>query len=369
MSTQQRSTSAQQIMQRSGEVSAACEAHAMQPSRFQNSYQHRVIAADNLARFRAFLQQEERSRGTIEKYLRDVKNFATWLRDQNAAARLRDSTNRQQINDTAAPIYDVTPCDQPVLPQQSPHQSCEITKETAVQWKQALLQSGRAASTINSMIAAVNTFFKFMGWRDLHIKAIRLQKSFFRSSSRELTKAEYEKLVAAAYEKGDEQLALLMETICATGIRVSEVKYITREAIKIGKVQISLKGKLRTILIPQQLCRKLEKYVKRRSIVLKAADETCEIFQNSAGRRMDRRQIWAKMKALCRISGIDREKVFPHNLRHLFARCFYRASRDLSALANMLGHSSIETTRIYLISTEDIYAKKIARLGLVRQTK
>ena len=219
-----------------------------------------------------------------------------------------------------------------------------------------------------------------MGWDDFHIKAIRMQKSFFRSSNRELTKAEYERLVAAAQRKGDEQLALLMETICATGIRVSEVKYITRQAIKTGKAQISLKGKLRTILIPQQLCRKLRKYAKKKGIGSSERSRlcessgscegggSCEIFLTPAGRRLDRRQIWAKMKALCRIAGVAREKVFPHNLRHLFARCFYRASRDLSALANMLGHSSIETTRIYLVSTEDIYVKKIARLGLV-QTK
>ena len=160
-----------------------------------------------------------------------------------------------------------------------------------------------------------------------------------------------------------EQLVLLMETICATGIRVSEVRYITREAAAKGRTQISLKGKLRTILIPGQLCRKLQKYARKKGI------GSGELFLTRGGRRLDRRQIWAKMKALCRIAGVAREKVFPHNLRHLFARCFYRASRDISALANMLGHSSIETTRIYLVSTEDVYAKKIARLGLVQQTK
>ena len=153
-----------------------------------------------------------------------------------------------------------------------------------------------------------------------------------------------------------------METICATGIRVSEVRYITREAAAKGRTQISLKGKLRTILIPGQLCRKLQKYARKKGI------RSGELFLTTGGRRLDRRQIWAKMKALCGAAGVAREKVFPHNLRHLFARCFYRASHDISALANMLGHSSIETTRIYLVSTEDVYAKKIARLGLV-QTK
>ena len=313
----------------------------------------RYVTEESLKRFKIFLQDEERSAGTIEKYMRDVRNFAVWLRHQDAA---------NQFQDVTVPV-----CEPAAHP-------CEVTKETAIQWKQFLLQSGRAPATINSMLAAVNTYFKFMGWSDIPIKAIRLQKSFFRSSNRELTKAEYERLVAAAHRKGDEQLALLMKTICAPGIRVSEVKYITWQAIKTGKAQISLKGKLRTILIPQQLCRKLRKYAKRKGIGfggksrLCESSGSCEIFLTSSGRRLDRRQIWAKMKALCRMAGVAREKVFPHNLRHLFARCFYRASRDLSALANMLGHSSIETTRIYLVSTEDIYAKKIARLGLV-QTK
>lgn len=293
--------------------------------------ENRYITKESLIQFHRFLQQEERSTGTIEKYMRDVKNFAVWIKEQSSMS--------------------------------SGFSCCKVTKDTAVRWKQYLLQSGRAPSTVNSMLAAVNTYFKFMCWQDLRIKAIRLQKSFFRSSNRELTKTEYEKLISAARRKGDEQMALLMETICATGIRVSEVRYITREAVAKGRTQISLKGKLRTILIPGQLCRKLQKYARKKGI------GSGELFLTTGGRRLDRRQIWAKMKALCGAAGVAREKVFPHNLRHLFARCFYRASRDISALANMLGHSSIETTRIYLVSTEDVYAKKIARLGLVQQTK
>ena len=281
----------------------------------------RTVTKESLMRFERFLREEERSSGTIEKYLRDVRMFSGWLAGD------------------------------------------PVTKERTLDWKNELLQSGRAPSTINSMLAAVNSFFRFMGWQELHLKAIRLQRSFFRSSGRELTRREYEKLVEAACRKGDEQLVLLMETICATGIRVSEVQYITMEAAKNGKTQISMKGKLRTILLPAQLRRKLKKYAVKNGI------KKGEIFLNAKGKSLDRRRIWAKMKALCRFADISKEKVFPHNLRHLFARCFYRASRDLSALADMLGHSSIETTRIYLVSTEEIYAKKIARLGLVRQTK
>ena len=165
--------------------------------------ENRYVTEESLIRFQRFLQQEERSAGTIEKYMRDVKNFAAWIEDQSSVP--------------------------------SGFSCCEVTKDTAVRWKQYLLQSGRAPSTVNSMLAAVNTYFKFMCWQDLRIKAIRLQKSFFRSSDRELTKTEYEKLISAARRKGDEQMVLLMETICATGIRVSEVRYITREAAAKGR--------------------------------------------------------------------------------------------------------------------------------------
>lgn len=295
-----------------------------QPKNEQMTTNPQRITTDSIDRFRIFLQNAERSHGTIEKYLRDVNELAAWL-----------NQNDDQF----------------------------VTKETAIQWKRHLQSSGRAPSTINSMLAAVNTYFRFMGWENLHLKAIRLQRCFFRSSKRELTKPEYEILVNTARKQGKEQLALLMETICATGIRVSEVRYITRNAIRHGKAQIEMKGKLRTILIPAALCKKLRRYACQNGIA------EGEIFRTKTGARLDRRQIWAQMKALCEKAGIARDKVFPHNLRHLFARCFYRASRDISSLADMLGHSSIETTRIYLISTEDLYAKKIARLGLVQQTK
>ena len=173
--------------------------------------ENRYITKESLIQFHRFLQQEERSTGTIEKYMRDVKNFSAWIKEQSSMS--------------------------------SGFSCCKVTKGTAIRWKQYLLQSGRAPSTVNSMLAAVNTYFKFMCWQDLRIKAIRLQKSFFRSSDRELTKTEYEKLISAARRKGDEQMVLLMETICATGIRVSEVRYITREAAAKGRTQISFKRK------------------------------------------------------------------------------------------------------------------------------
>ena len=278
----------------------------------------KFITKQTMDRFYEYLIEEERSSGTIEKYIRDVRLLQSWLGSE------------------------------------------PVTKENAARWKQELLQSGRAPSTVNSMLAAANTYFRFMGWDELKLKSIRLQRRFFRENERELTKAEYQLLMETAKKRGDERLALLMETICATGIRVSEVPYITTDAIKKGRARISMKGKLRTILIPAQLCRKLRKYATKHRI------GRGEIFLTKNGTRLERKQIWAQMKALCKYAGIERNKVFPHNLRHLFARCFYRISHDISSLADVLGHSSIETTRIYLISTESEHIKKIAHLGLVQ---
>ena len=198
-----------------------------------------------------------------------------------------------------------------------------------------------------------------MGWQELHLKAIRLQRSFFRSNGRELTREEYEKLVEAACRKGDEQLALLMETICATGIRVSEVQYITMEAAKRGRTDIFLKGKIRTILLPEKLCRKLLKYAQKHKTA------SGEIFLTRSGRSLSRRQIWAEMKQLCRYAGVEPGKVFPHNFRHLFATIFYRACKDIVRLADVLGHSSIETTRIYLTTSGAEHAQQLNRLGLI----
>ena len=279
---------------------------------------NRFITKQTMDRFYEYLIEEERSSGTIEKYIRDVRLLQSWLGSE------------------------------------------PVTKENAARWKQELLQSGRAPSTVNSMLAAANTYFRFMGWDDLKLKSIRLQRRFFRENERELTKAEYQLLMDTAKKRGDERLVLLMETICATGIRVSEVPYITTDAVKKGRARIAMKGKLRTILIPAQLCRKLRKYAIKHRI------GRGEIFLTKNGTRLERKQIWAQMKALCKYAGIERNKVFPHNLRHLFARCFYRISHDISSLADVLGHSSIETTRIYLISTESEHIKKIAHLGLVQ---
>lgn len=277
----------------------------------------RQITENGIKSYRAFLLSEERCKGTIEKYLRDLNAFAAWMRDR------------------------------------------EVSRENAVGWKEELLQKGYAPATVNSMISAVNGFFRFQGWEDCRIRFLRIQRRMFRDQEKDLSREEYNRLVKAASDLGKTQLTLLMETICSTGIRVSEVRYITVEAIKKGRADISLKGKIRTILLPGKLCRKLLKYIKRHKIA------TGAVFLNSKRQDLSRRQIWKEMKGLCQQADVEATKVFPHNLRHLFATVFYRCCRDIVKLADVLGHSCIETTRIYLLSTGKEHAKQLDRLGLV----
>ena len=277
----------------------------------------RHITGKQLTGFERHLRLEEREPGTIEKYLRDIRAFAVWLEEK------------------------------------------PLDKEAAVAWKEHLLASGYAPSTINSMLVALNRFFRFQRRDELRVKTIRVQRRIFRSRDRELTKEEYVRLLETAHALGRERLALLMETICATGIRVSEVKYITVEAAQAGRAEIALKGKIRTILLPGRLRRKLLKYAKKQK------NGSGEIFLTRTAKGMSRRQIWAEMKAICKKAGVASSKVFPHNLRHLFARTFYKVCRDVVQLADVLGHSSVETTRIYLASTGDEYVRRMDRLGLI----
>ena len=279
--------------------------------------EHKIMTTEQLHSFRNYLQEEERSEATAEKYLCEVTQFAAWL------------------NNT------------------------EVTKSAVAEWKEHLLSEGYEPSTVNGKLTALDRFFDFMGWSDCKVKHLKLQRRLFRDESRELTKAEYERLIETAEGLGKERLALLMESICGTGIRVSEVKYLTVEAAQQGKVEIYLKGKVRTILIPGKLCKKLLKYAKKHKIA------SGEIFLTRGGKSLSRKQIWAEMKALCKRAGVAPSKVFPHNLRHLFARTFYRVCRDVAKLADVLGHSSIETTRIYLISTGAEHAKTLDLLRLV----
>lgn len=277
----------------------------------------KCISTKQLTAFEQYLHLEERAAGTVEKYLRDVRAFAGWLEERT------------------------------------------LDKEAVVAWKRHLLAAGYAPSTINSMLIAINQFFRFQHWDELKVKTVRVQRQIFRKQDKELTKEEYVRLLEAAQSLGRERLALLMETICATGIRVSEVRYITVEAAQAGRAEIALKGKIRTILLPGKLNRKLLKYAKKQAIC------SGELFLTRTGKGMSRRQIWAEMKNICKQARVMTSKVFPHNLRHLFARTFYRACRDVVQLADVLGHSSVETTRIYLASTGDEYVRRMDRLGLI----
>ena len=226
-------------------------------------------------------------------------------------------------------------------------------------WREALLARGYCSGTVNAMVVALNRFLSFSGCPECRIKTLKCQRKLFRENRRELDRKEYDRLVSTSLGLGRERLAILFEAICATGIRVSEVRYLTVEAVRQGQAEVALKGKIRTILIPGKLRRKLLTYARKNNIA------SGEIFLTRSGKSISRKQIWAEMKAVCRQAGVAPSKVFPHNLRHLFARTFYRICRDVTKLADVLGHSSIETTRIYLISTGAEHARQLERMRLV----
>lgn len=274
------------------------------------------LTEDHITTYRRYLYTEERSSGTIQKYLRDIRAFTQWLGDRI------------------------------------------ITKECLHEWKEYLQEKRYAPVTVNSMLAPLNGLFCFLGW-DYRIKFLKIQRKIFREENKELNRAEYDRLLETAKAQGKERLALLMETICVTGIRVSEVRYITVEAAQCGRASVSLKGKNRVILIPAKLCRKLLKYARKQKTV------TGEIFLTDDGRSMHRCRIWAEMKRLCKSAGVAQSKVFPHNLRHLFATVFYQVCKDIVKLADLLGHSSIETTRIYLMTSGLDHQRQLDRLCLV----
>lgn len=233
-----------------------------------------------------------------------------------------------------------------------------VTKETAAQWKDFLVER-LSPVTVNTKLSAVNGLFRFLGWEECRVKFLKVQRRAFRDPARELKQEDYTRLVAAARRQDREWLALAMETMCGAGLRVSEIKYITLEAARAGRADVSLKGKIRTILLPAKLARKLEKYAQKQKIASGA------IFRTKDGTPLTRFQIWRAMKALCRAAGVEPSKVFPHNLRHLFATAFYRATRDIVKLADVLGHSSVNTTRIYLMTTGEEHARCLEALGLV----
>lgn len=275
------------------------------------------ITSQQIEAYTQYLRAEEKSTATMEKYLRGVRAFASWLDGR------------------------------------------EVTKELATNWKAHLVSQNYAPTTVNAMLSALNSLLEFLGLRECRVRFLKIQRRLFRDADRELTKDDYQRLLNTARNLGRERLGLLVETIGATGIRVSEVRYITVEAVRQGKAEIALKSKIRTILLPGKLCRKLLKYAKKQKTASGA------IFRTKSGKEIGRRQIWAELKGLCKHAGVEPGKVFSHNLRHLFATVFYRACRDIAKLADLLGHSSIETTRIYLIASGTEHRRELDRLGLV----
>lgn len=275
------------------------------------------ISSEMIGKFKIRLINEEKSQATQEKYIRDITSFVKWNMGQ------------------------------------------EITKLRVLEYKEHLVRTYAPAS-VNSMLSSLNSFFMFCEWQDLKVKFLKLQRQIFANKEKELTKAEYERLLTAAKAKGNRKLYYMMQTICSTGIRVSELKYITLESLKKKQAVISLKGKTRIIIIPDFLCRLLLKYTKDEKI------ESGAVFISKNGKVMDRSNIWKSMKNLCKSANVRKEKVFPHNLRHLFARTYYTMQKDIVRLADILGHSSINSTRIYTMETGDVHRRQIQKLGLLR---
>ena len=277
----------------------------------------RIITETIIAKFKTYLQNEEKSTNTIEKYIRDVKAFTVYANN------------------------------------------LDITKEMVIAYKNKLITDNYATRSINSMIASLNSLFVFVGWEDLKVKAIKLQRQIYCPEEKELTKAEYLRLVNTAKQKGNERLNLLIQTICGTGIRVSELQYITVEAVKCGEAVVSLKGKTRSVFIVRELKKKLLRYAAEQGIMSGA------IFITRSGKPMSRTNIWREMKNLCEQANVNPDKVFPHNLRHLFARTFYGIEKDIAKLADILGHSSINTTRIYIITTGNEHRQRMENMRLI----
>ena len=269
--------------------------------------------------YAAHLRERERSAATVQKYVRDLNALRLWL------------------------------------------DGATLTKEALLEWRARLMEN-HAAASVNAALAAVNGFLSFQGWEELKVKPLRIQKTLFLDENRELTRGEYARLVRAAERGENQRLALVLQTLCATGIRVSELKFITAEAVATGRAEVANKGKRRVVFLPEKLRRLLKSYLRKQKKTAGA------VFTTRTGKPLDRSNIWRDMKALCEAAGVAPGKVFPHNLRHLFARTYYAAEKDLSRLADILGHSSVNTTRIYTAESGAVHARQVERLGLVLTT-
>lgn len=270
-----------------------------------------------IAKFKEYLICEEKSQATIDKYIRDVIFFMNWLNGES------------------------------------------VSKAMVLKYKQELTEKYAPAS-VNAALSSLNSFFIYNEWYDCKVKALKIQRQIFSNKDKELTKTEYEKLLTTAKNKKNERLYYLMQTICSTGIRVSELKAITVPAVKSGQTTINCKGKMRIVILPKQLCKMLKDYIKENNI------KSGSVFVSRNGKPLDRSYIWKMLKALCETAGVSKDKVFPHNFRHLFARTYYSLQKDIVRLADILGHSSVNTTRIYTIETGEVHRRQIQKLGLLR---
>jgi len=278
----------------------------------------RIIKEKMLEKYEMYLRNEEKSKATISKYLCDVRKLIDYL------------------------------------------QGREIKKELVLSYKDKLLnQDGYKVSSINSFLVAANCFFEYMGWHDLKVKTYKVQQETFCSENKFLKKEEYYRLVEAAKEDGNPRLSMILQTICATGIRVGELDAVTVEAVRNNSVVIHNKGKIRKILLPDGLREKLLYYIRKNGIRKGA------VFCTASGKAVNRSNIWREMKALCKKADVSEEKVFPHNLRHLFATVFYGIKKDLAKLADILGHSNMETTRLYIRTTDKEHLEQINRMKLL----
>lgn len=277
----------------------------------------RKITSEAIRSFGDYLGDEEKAQATINKYLHDICEFQIWLCEK-------------ELNKTAVLSYKSYLCER------------------------------YAPASVNASLSSINSFFNFMEWYDLKVKNLKIQRQIFASADKELTKAEYDRLFQVAKRKKNERLYLLMQMICSTGIRVSEVRYVTVEAVERGVAEISCKGKRRQVFLPKQLCGILKGYIKGQKI------KSGAVFVTKNGNPLDRSNIWSDMKKLCKAADVSDKKVFPHNLRHLFARTYYNLQKDIVRLADILGHSSVNTTRIYTMETGEIHRRQIQRLGLLR---
>ena len=275
------------------------------------------IDETTISSFRLYLQERECSAATVAKYMHDVGQLALFCGGRGA------------------------------------------DKAMLIAFKQALQARGYAPASINSMLAAVNRYLDFAGHSEWKLRYLKVQRANFIRRERELTQQEYRRMVEAARAAGDRRLEMLLQTICATGIRVSEVRAITVESLRAGQAEIRNKGRIRVILLPGKLCGALSKYCRRKGI------SSGQIFVTGSGRPLDRSNIWKMMKRLAARAKVDAGKVFPHNLRHLFARTYYKAYKDIVRLADILGHASVDTTRIYTCRTGKEQQRQIERLPLL----